>query len=83
MEGFTGGKPPGWPALHESQSHVSPLMYDIDMDGTPDIMLPTYNGHVLFFKDVVGAWVGLCWCFGGLRGRGNEVPLILGDAVCM
>lgn len=53
LEGATGGKPPGWPALHESQSHASPLMYDIDLDGTPDILLPTYNGHVLFFKDVV------------------------------
>ena len=43
----------GWPAFHRSTVHASPLLYDWDLDGTPDILVATYNGEVLAFKDTV------------------------------
>ena len=33
--------------------HTSPLMYDVDFDGVQDILVATYDGEVLFFKDTV------------------------------
>ena len=30
------------------------MLYDVDLDGVRDIMVLTYNGEVLFFKDTVG-----------------------------
>ncbi len=44
---------PDFEASHASTAHTSPLMYDIDFDGVPDIVLATYNGEILFFKDTV------------------------------
>jgi hypothetical protein len=29
------------------------MLYDVDFDGVRDIMLATYDGEVLFFKDTV------------------------------
>lgn len=40
----------GWPAFHQSTVHSSPLLYDIDKDGTREIALATYNGVINFFR---------------------------------
>lgn len=59
FEGRDGAKSPGFEAFHASTAHTSPLLYDIDLDGVPDIVLATYDGDILFFKDTVrGVW----WC---------------------
>ena len=63
LEGPDGAKALGWPAFHRSNVHASPLMYDIDLDGVRDILLATYDGEVLFFKDTVGS---------GARGRAAD-----------
>ena len=34
-----------------SQVHASPLMFDIDQDGVQDVLVATYDGDVLFFRD--------------------------------
>lgn len=44
---------PDFEAFHTSTAHTSPLLYDIDLDGVPDIVLATYDGDILFFKDTV------------------------------
>jgi hypothetical protein len=41
---------PGWPAFHQSNVHLSPLLYDIDKDGIREIVLATYNGLVNIFR---------------------------------
>ncbi|KAK1558035.1 hypothetical protein QYE76_008198, partial [Lolium multiflorum] len=38
-----------WPAFHQSNVHLSPLLYDIDKDGIREIVLATYNGVVNIF----------------------------------
>mgnify|MGYP001807413467 CR=1 FL=1 len=54
LEGPNGGQAPGgWPAFHASSVHASPLLYDIDFDGVRDVLLATYDGQVLFYKDTV------------------------------
>ena len=53
FEGRGGGKVPDFEAFHHSTAHTSPLLHDIDLDGVPDIVLATYDGAVLFFKDTV------------------------------
>ncbi|KAG6495589.1 hypothetical protein ZIOFF_043415 [Zingiber officinale] len=50
LEGSDGDKMPGWPAFHQSTVHSSPLLYDIDKDGTREIALATYDGVVNFFR---------------------------------
>ncbi|MQM19813.1 hypothetical protein Taro_052827 [Colocasia esculenta] len=40
----------GWPSFHQSTVHSSPLLFDIDKDGTREIALATYNGVVNFFR---------------------------------
>lgn len=45
----------GWPAFHESTVHASPLLYDFDADGINDVLLATYDGEILVFKDTVSA----------------------------
>ena len=34
-------------------------MYDIDFDGILDILVATYDGEILFFKDTVCALVSI------------------------
>jgi len=51
IRGSTGEELPGWPAEHPSDVHASPLLYDVDEDGVLDVLLATYEGHVLAFKD--------------------------------
>lgn len=53
LEGPDGAKALGWPGFHRSNVHASPLLYDIDMDGIRDVMVVTYDGEVVFFKDNV------------------------------
>ncbi|KAG1365845.1 Protein DEFECTIVE IN EXINE FORMATION 1 [Cocos nucifera] len=50
LEGSDGDKLPGWPVFHQSTVHSSPLLYDIDQDGTREIALATYNGVINFFR---------------------------------
>ena len=54
FEGRDGAKAPGFEAFHRSTTHTSPLLYDVDLDGVPDIVVATYDGEILFFKDTVG-----------------------------
>jgi len=57
VEGRDGAKARGdsWPAFHKSTVHTSPLLYDFDSDNIQDILVATYDGDVLFFKDTVGS----------------------------
>lgn len=58
FEGRDGAKVPDFEAFHHSSAHTSPLLHDVDLDGVPDILLATYDGEILFFKDNVGAESG-------------------------
>ena len=50
LEGEDGAKAGGdWPAFHKSTVHASPLVHDTG-DGT-EILLPMYDGEVLFYND--------------------------------
>jgi hypothetical protein len=53
LEASDGAKAAGWPAFHKSTVHTSPLMYDLDFDGVQDILLATYGGEILAFRDNV------------------------------
>lgn len=53
LEAGDGSSVPGWPAFHKSLVHASPILYDIDFDGVQDILLTTYNGEILAFRDNV------------------------------
>ena len=53
LEGADGAQAAGWPAFHKSKVHASPLLYDVDGDGVQDILVPTYDGEVLAFRDTV------------------------------
>ena len=68
LEGQEGAQAVGWPAFHKSMIHASPMLYDFDFDGVRDIMLATYDGEILFFKDTVREGVegshGV-WSWGG------------------
>ena len=49
LEGENGARAGGaWPAFHKSTVHASPVVVDTRARGL-DIMLPTYDGQVLFF----------------------------------
>ena len=43
----------GWPAFHKSTVHTSPLTFDFDFDNVLDILVATYDGEILAFKDTV------------------------------
>ena len=50
LEGEDGAKAGGeWPAFHKSTAHASPLVHDSGAGA--HILLPTYDGEVLFFDD--------------------------------
>ena len=42
-----------WPAFHKSTVHTGPLLHDWDYDGILDILVATYDGEILAFKDTV------------------------------
>jgi len=56
LEGPDGAKALGWPGFHRSTVHAAPLLYDIDMDGIRDVVVTTYDGEVMFFKDNVSTY---------------------------
>jgi hypothetical protein len=60
LEGPDGAKALGWPGFHRSHVHTSPLMFDIDMDGIRDVVVTTFDGEVVFFKDNVSTAEGRC-----------------------
>ncbi|KAK9817910.1 hypothetical protein WJX72_004192 [[Myrmecia] bisecta] len=51
LEGANGAKAADWSAFHKSTVHTSPLKFDFDFDGVQDILLATYDGEILAFKD--------------------------------
>lgn len=53
LEAGDGSAAAGWPAFHKSTVHTSPLLYDIDFDGIQDVLLATYDGEILAFRDNV------------------------------
>lgn len=55
LEGPDGAKALGWPGFHRSHVHTSPLLYDIDADGIRDVLVTTFDGEVVFFKDNVSS----------------------------
>ena len=72
-QGVDGAQALGWPAFHRSTVHASPLLYDWDLDGTPDILVSTYNGEILAFKDTVGVGGGVvCHSLLGWGGVGRS-----------
>jgi predicted metal-binding protein len=46
-----GAQAAGFPAWHADRVHSSPLMFDADHDGVQDILLATYSGDILFYRD--------------------------------
>ncbi|PNH00541.1 hypothetical protein TSOC_013631, partial [Tetrabaena socialis] len=76
LEGPNGGQAVGWPAFHASSVHASPLLYDIDFDGVRDILLPTYDGQIVFFKDTAskagGAGRRVLPAFAASGGKGSK-----------
>lgn len=62
LEGPDGAKALGWPGFHRSNVHASPLLFDIDMDGIRDVMVVTYDGEVVFFKDNVSTAPAAACC---------------------
>ena len=55
LEAADGAQAAGWPAFHKSKVHASPLLYDVDGDGVQDILVATYDGQILAFRDTVRA----------------------------
>jgi len=53
LEAADGAQASGWPAFHKSTVHTSPMLYDLDFDGVQDILLATYDGEILAFRDSV------------------------------
>jgi hypothetical protein len=51
LEGRDGARAPGFEPAHRSALHASPLLYDVDLDGVPDVLVATYDGEVHFFRD--------------------------------
>lgn len=73
VEGRDGGKVAGFEAYFKSQLHASPLLYDIDFDGIQDILVATYDGEILFFKDTVRWRSGAVHLLRVSCGGGGEV----------
>lgn len=57
LEGADGAKVEDFQAYHKAMVHTSPLLYDFDFDGIRDIVLATYDGDILFFKDTVSSFI--------------------------
>ncbi len=55
LEAADGAQAAGWPAFHKSKVHASPLLHDVDGDGVQDILVATYDGQILAFRDTVRA----------------------------
>lgn len=53
LDGADGARATDWEGQHQSALHTSALLFDIDFDGIQDILVATYDGDVLAFKDTV------------------------------
>ncbi|KAA6427087.1 MAG: defective in exine formation DEX1, partial [Trebouxia sp. A1-2] len=51
LDGADGARATDWEGQHQSALHTSALLFDIDFDGIQDILVATYDGDVLAFKD--------------------------------
>lgn len=49
LDGASGQSLNGWPAYHAGFCITSPVLHDIDGEGEDVIMVPTYEGKVLFY----------------------------------
>jgi hypothetical protein len=49
--GAKGASGAGWPAYHASTLHGSPVLVDVDGDGTRELAAATYDGEVLYFRE--------------------------------
>lgn len=58
LDAGDGAKATEWGGYHQSTLHTSPLLFDMDYDGVQDIMVATYDGDVVAFKDAVS----ICFC---------------------
>ena len=65
IDGADGHETPGWPyAFSHSTMHTSPLAFDVDGDGTDEMLLVTFDGEAVFLGEH-----GL-----PVRGRGFKLP---------
>ena len=62
LEASDGGQAAGWPAFHKSTVHTSPLLYDLDFDGVQDLLLATYDGEILAYRDTVSLLFESVYC---------------------
>ena len=53
LDAADGARATEWEGQHQSALHTSALLFDIDFDGIQDILIATYDGDVLAFKDTV------------------------------
>lgn len=53
LDAADGAKAAEWGGYHQSTLHTSPLLFDVDYDGIQDILVATYDGDVLAYKDTV------------------------------
>ena len=51
LDGRTGGRDTMFEGSLHSTMHASPVLFDIDMDGVPDIVAASYDGKIQFMKD--------------------------------
>ena len=53
LDAADGSRATDWDGQHQSALHTSPLLFDIDYDGVQDILVATYDGDIVAFKDTV------------------------------
>lgn len=53
LDAGDGAKAAEWGGYHQSTLHTSPLLFDLDYDGVHDIVVATYDGDFVAFKDTV------------------------------
>ena len=53
LDAADGARAIDWEGQHQSALHTSALLFDIDYDGIQDILVATYDGDVVAFKDTV------------------------------
>jgi hypothetical protein len=59
LDGATGNDVHGWPFAHpKMRTQVPVKLFDLERDGTPEIMVSTYNGEFVFFRENGTAIIG-------------------------
>lgn len=53
LDAADGARATDWEGQHQSALHTSPLLFDVDYDGIQDILIATYDGDIMAFKDTV------------------------------